>query len=172
MAAPRNYWMVSVGHSYFATSKERGFDLLGLGKAHKKRVQRMEVGDRVLYYVLDWRVFATVATITSTYFEDHTKVWEWPEPGEDLPYRVRLRPVIVLKEGEFIDARLVAPRMQYVRKWTPEHWPLAFLGLLHLIPKEDFMMLEDEMHKRTRMPQVHTEPDPDSRCALDTLPMR
>ena len=169
MATPRNYWMVNVSPAYHQATRERGYDLMGMGKAQKRRVQRMELGDRVLFYVSGLRVFSAIAAIDSTYFEDHTPVWEPDDANEDFPWRVRLRSSIVLKEEEYIDARLVAPRMQYVRKWTPEEWPLAFQGLLHLVPKEDFGMLEDEMRKRTRTPQPDIGPAPDAPCALDRL---
>ena len=38
--------------------------------------------------------------------------------------------------------------MEYVKKWTPERWPLAFHStLLHLIPRKDFSFIEEEMKK-------------------------
>jgi len=46
-----------------------------------------------------------------------------------------------------MDAREISPRMEYVKKWTPEWWPLAFIGDLHLIPRKDFSLIEDEMKK-------------------------
>ena len=169
MPNPRNYWMINVSPAYHQAMRERGYDVLGMGKAQKRRVQRMEVGDRVLLYVTGLRVFPAIVLIDSTYFEDHTPIWESTDPQEDFPWRVRLRPAVVLKEEEYVDARLVAPRMQYVRKWIPEEWPLAFQGPLHLIPKEDFGMLEEEMRKRVRTPDMNIHPRPDAQCALDRL---
>lgn len=169
-STPRNYWMVVVSPEYFEASRSRNFDVLGMGKAQKKRVQRMEVGDRVLFYVSVERLFTATATINSTYFEDHEPVWPASNLHEDYPWRVKLRPSVVPKENEYIDARLIAPRMQYVRKWTPEDWPMAFFDPLHLVPKLDFAMLEDEMRKHRRNPAMKVELDPDSNCALDRLP--
>ena len=102
MPAPRNYWMIVLSPENFSILRKNGFRLMGLARSLKKRAQRMERGDRVLFYVL------------------------------------------------YIDARDVSPRLEYVRKWTPERWPLAFQGPLHLIPKIDFQMLEDEMRKISR----------------------
>ena len=48
---------------------------------------------------------------------------------------------------EFIDAKILAPRMQFIKNWRPEDWHLAFLGDLHLIPKNDFNLIEDEMQR-------------------------
>ena len=51
-------------------------------------------------------------------------------------------------EVDFLDARQIGPRMEYVKKWTPERWPLAFHStLLHLIPRKDFSLIEEEMKK-------------------------
>ena len=37
--------------------------------------------------------------------------------------------------------------MQFIKNWRPEDWHLAFLGDLHLIPKNDFNLIEDEMQR-------------------------
>jgi len=37
-----------------------------------------------------------------------------------------------------------------VKKWPPEHWPLAFQGHLHQLPKADFALLEDEILRLIR----------------------
>ena len=43
---PRNYWMVAVRPEYYDKCAEMGFNLLGMGRNQRKRVQRMEIGDR------------------------------------------------------------------------------------------------------------------------------
>ena len=153
---PRNYWMVALTPEHFRLTREHGLDVLGMGRNRKKRVQRMEVGDRLLFYLFNIRAFAAAATVKSTCFEDHTIIWSSDDSQETFPWRVTIKPDVVLQEDEFIDARLVAPRLDYVRKWTPEKWPLAFQGPLHLVPKKDLLLLEDEMRKivdhRRRVP--------------------
>ena len=144
---PKNYWMVTTTPQHFEASREHGFTLLGFGQAHQRKVQRIEVGDRVLFFLIGTEAFGATATVDSTLFEEREPVWPSDDPEEVYPFRVRIHPNVVLKEGQYIDARLIAPRMDYVRKWTPERWYLAFLGPLHLIPKRDFALLEDEMHK-------------------------
>ena len=169
MAAPRNYWLINLSLAYHEAMEKTRYGVLGLGKSQKRRTQRMEIGDKVLFYVSSLNAFSAVAFIDSTYFEDHSQLGDLDGSGEEYPWRVRLKPSIVLNRKNYIDARLIAPRMQYVRKWTPEAWPLAFHGLLHLIPKEDFVMLEDEVRKRTLTPQFEMIPDLDAACALDRI---
>jgi hypothetical protein len=60
---------------------------------------------------------------------------------------VRLTPSIVLDETDYIDALEVGPRLEYVKRWPPERWPLAFHDTLHLLPQKDFRLIEGEMKK-------------------------
>lgn len=159
-ATPRNYWMVAVRPNYFEATRDRGFTVLGVGKAQRKRAQRMEIGDRVLFYVNERQIFPATATISSTYFEDETPIWPVAEGEEPYAWRVEIKPDVVLDEDHMVDARLVAPRMEYVRKWAPEWWPLAFQGLLHLVPKNDFLLIETEMEKGKPTPETPLQPDP------------
>ncbi|MBM3940350.1 MAG: EVE domain-containing protein [SAR202 cluster bacterium] len=169
---PRNYWMVAIRPEYYEVARKQGFTLLGMGRAQKKRVQRMEIGDRVLFYVSDAMRFAATATVASEFFEDETLTWPSLEQGETFPWRVKLTPNVVLDERRQLDARIIGPRMEYVRKWTPERWPLAFVGPLHLIPKRDFQFIEFEMQRRHRpassgLPRY--EPRDDYNCVLESM---
>ena len=168
-ATPRNYWMVAVRPEYYDKCAEQGFTLLGMGKNQRKRVQRMEIGDRVLFYVSVHLVFGAIATVSSTYFEDSTPTWPSTEPDEAFAWRVNLKPDVILGNEYLVDARLLAPRMQYVKKWAPEQWPWAFQGLLHLVPKQDFSLIEDEMAKGVKRPEIALGTSNNSWCALDNL---
>ena len=143
---PKNYWMVVQTPENFEISKERGFDLHGFTPRQRRRAQRMEPDDRVLYYVSQIRKWPVLATITSRYFEDRTPIWKLGA-RVSLPYRVKLSPSIVLDEEDYIDALQIGPRLEYVKRWVPERWPLAFLGSLHLLPQRDFRLIEGEMKR-------------------------
>ncbi|MCI0896356.1 MAG: hypothetical protein J4N84_15795, partial [Chloroflexi bacterium] len=90
--------------------------------------------------------FTATATATTSFFEDDSPIWE-KEGRSDWPYRVKIKPDIVLDEAQQIDANLLAPRLDYVRRWPPENWYMAFQGNLHLLPKSDFALIEEEMKK-------------------------
>ena len=145
---PKNYWMVVQTPENFEISKELGFTLHGLRSRHRRRAQRMEPDDLVLYYVSGIRKWTGVATIASRYFESREPVWKSVgRRGEDFPYRVKLSPSIVLDEEDYIDALALGPRLEYVKRWAPERWPLAFTDSLHLLPQTDFRLIEGEMKK-------------------------
>ena len=144
---PRNYWMLVISPENFRITRELGFTVQGFRSVLRRRVERMEVGDRLLFYLSWAQRFAATATVTSTYFEDHTPAWKSHKPDEGYPYRVHIEPTVDLEEDEFLDARQIGPRMEYIKKWMPEWWPLAFQGDLHLIPRKDLSLIEEEMKK-------------------------
>jgi hypothetical protein len=146
---PGSHWMIVMSPENFETTRERGFDLVGLKSRHRKKAERMALGDRVLFYVTGSQVFPLTATVNSTFFEDHTPIWTSTERRPDVsPWRVQVRPDVVLNWYEYLDARQIAPRMLYVKRWAPEDWPLAFQGQIHLLSSQDFALIEHEM-KRT-----------------------
>ena len=137
----------------FRRTRDRGFIAQGFKRAHRKRVERMHPGDRILYYVTGRMAFAAAATVISGIYEDHELIWRSARRDEDYPWRVRVRSDVALEEGGWIPAREIAYRLDYVRKWPPEHWTLAFQGQLHQLPRKDFELVEEEMRKiagRTR----------------------
>ena len=34
-----------------------------------------------------------------------------------------------------------------MKKWPPDLWPLAFFGMLHIIPQRDFNFIESELRR-------------------------
>ena len=143
---PQNFWMIICNPENFRITQGLGFTLQGLKGEHRRKVQRVGTGDRILYYVAGIRRFAATATATSSYTEDSTPIWQ-KEGRAGWPYRVRIKPEVVLEESQYIDANLLAPRLEYVRRWPPENWYMVFQGNLHLLPKSDFLLIEEEMKK-------------------------
>ena len=134
---PRSYWMVIKSPENLRIARNRGFDLIGLVAQHRRKVQRVEPSDRVLIYVSKQRRFAATATVTSPMIEDQSPIWD-KDGSSDLPYRLGIRPNLILDESQYINAHQIAPRMDYTKRWIPELWYLAFQGSLHLISKFDF----------------------------------
>ena len=95
---PQNFWMIVCNADNFRITQERGFTLQGLKAQHRRKIQRVGVGDRILYFVSHVRRFTATATATSGYFEDSTPIWE-KEGKADWPYRVKIKPEVVLEES-------------------------------------------------------------------------
>jgi predicted RNA-binding protein len=92
--------------------------------------------------------FGGIAAVTSEYFEDHEKVFlSEKKPSEDYPFRVNVKPTVVLKADQYLDVKEIAPGMEFTKKWPAEHWRLAFQGNLHEIPESDYKRIEGLMRQ-------------------------
>ena len=143
---PHNFWMINCNEQNYNVTRGLGFTGQGLKAEYRRKVQRVEPGDRVIYYVTGTRVFTATATVTQGYEEVGSGPWI-KEGKAAWPYRIGIKPDVVLENDQFIDAGLIAYRLEYVRKWAPEDWYMAFQGNLHLLSKSDFFLLEGEMLK-------------------------
>lgn len=170
---PKNYWMIVISPENFQIARDRSFDIVGLKAIHKRKVLRIQPGDRIVLYIWGIRCFAATVTVTSPLVEEDEPVWQ-QEGSSTLPFRIGITPNIVLKEEQFIHANFIAPRMDFVRRWTPELWHLAFQGNLNLVSKYDFALIETEMIRIRRnkiLDQTSRMPRPNkdnSNCQLDS----
>ena len=136
------YWIVVGSEENMRIAEERGFDIFGFKSTRRREVENMQPGDKLIFYLTKIMKFGGLAEVTSGYFEDHEKVFRSDKkPKEDYPWRVNVKPEIVLTPDQYLDVREIAPTMQYTKKWPAEHWRLAFQGNLHQIPEEDFQTL-------------------------------
>ena len=145
-----NYWMLSISEEHYNVTRDQGFRVQGFGIRQRRKTDRMVKGDKLLYYVKGLRVFPVAATIIFTVFEDEKPLWLSTQTNELYKYRVRTRGELILRPDQYLQAIQIGPRMEYVRRWPPEMWPHAFWEELHLLPRKDFELIEDEMRKVLR----------------------
>jgi len=93
--------------------------------------------------------FGGLAEVTSGYFEDHEKVFKSEKkPGEDYPFRVNVKSIVILLPDQCLDVKEIAPTMAFTQRWGA-NWRLApstgsgqgFQGNLHEIPESDYKVL-------------------------------
>ena len=141
--------MVASSLENFHITRSLAFTIQGMMSRQRRKALRMEPGDRIVYYITGVQRFGATATVTSKCAEDHKEIWKSEGRADDFPWRVEIKADAVLEDEQFLDARQIGPRMEYVRRWPPENWALAFQGNLHILPKSDFELLEQEMRKLT-----------------------
>jgi hypothetical protein len=151
---PKSYWIVTASPANFQIAKDKKFDVLGLRAQHKRKVQRIENGDQLLLYITHLRVFSLTATVDKPFFEDNSPIYG-KEGDSTLPYRIGIKPDLILEPSQYLDACHIAPRMDYIKRWVPEMWFMAFEGSLHLISKSDFFMISEEIRKAAKTPIGH-----------------
>jgi len=138
------FWLIVTSPDNFRYDREHlKFKYQGIPHRFRKQVQRMEVGDRVAYYVMKLQKFGATATITGEYFHDTTKLWT--EDDEMWPARAPSKPNIILEDDELIDAKKLVPDLSFIEK--KDFWGIYFQGSIRTIPEEDFRLIESEMRK-------------------------
>ncbi|MDP7232314.1 MAG: EVE domain-containing protein [SAR202 cluster bacterium] len=145
------YWMIVTDKNNFSITEEKGFSIQGIDFRNRRKAVRMTENDRVLYYIKESRSFSATVTVTSDCFEDDSKIWENNNSDEKFPFRVNIEPNVVLKPEKFLDALQIAPTMEYIKKWPPESWYMAFYGMLHILSQRDFHFIENEMNRINRL---------------------
>ena len=143
-------------------TRARGFSLQGVDTKNRRKAVRMGPEDRVLYYVSDKKGFAATATVTSDSFEDHEPIWKHHREQETFPHRVEIEANVVVEQPDYVNGYQVGPTLEYVKKWSPDRWPQAFFGMLHIIPQRDFNLVEAELRRITGepAPAKASKPDP------------
>ena len=148
-----NYWMFAETEENSSTTRELGFTLFGMSSKYKKRAQRMQPNDRVIFYIRQKMCWVASATVISKSYVDEELIWGDESTSREYKHRVKLKPDHILNREEFIDGLLIGPSLEYVKRWSPEYWPLAFWEKLHLLPQKDFRLLENEIiRKKTGKP--------------------
>jgi len=175
-----NYWLIVTSPENFKCDRENlNFKLQGLPHRFRKQVQRMAVGDRVIYYIMKLQKFGATATIMGDYIHDETKLWTDTE--ELWPARRPSKPDIVLEDDELVDAKKLVPLLSFIEK--KDVWGVYFQGSIKTIPEEDFKLIESEMKKvvaergRPEEPEITVEDDgpkteADYEAAIHKLPLQ
>ncbi|MCI0707377.1 MAG: EVE domain-containing protein [Ignavibacteriae bacterium] len=139
-----NYWLVVTSPDNFKHDREHlAFKTQGLPYRYRNSVQKMQVSDKVIYYIMTLQKFGATATITGDYIEDHSKLWV--DDDEMWPARRSSEPEIVLNDDELIDAKKLAPNLSFIE--NKDYWGTYLQGSIRQIPEEDFRLIESEMRK-------------------------
>ena len=139
--------MINTTRENYEITCERGFDLLGVDAPNSRKASQMVQGDRLVFYVRDDKKFAAAATVTGKSFQDGSRIWKHHSSRERFRSRVNIELDVLPSEGDWVDARQLGPTLEYVRRWPPEMWDLAFFGMVHILSKQDFDLLEGELFR-------------------------
>jgi hypothetical protein len=138
-------WIVVGSPENFEIARGRGFDMFGFKSSRKRESATMQPGDKLIFYLTGIMKFGGIATVESEVFEDHTPVFRTEKkPGEDYPWRVRTSGDTLLDEGQWLDVKDYADKLEMTRA-RGEYWRLAFQGNLHRISDDDYKLLRSDI---------------------------
>lgn len=146
-----NFWIIVGSPDNFNVTREHGFTIQGIKSRHRKKAEQMKPGDKFIYYLTGLKAFGGVATVQSEYFEDHTPIWKSTNAkrgAEDYPFRVEIKPDLLLTEGDYLEAEEVVLSMSHVQKWPAKNWTLAFQGNVHKIGEADYNIVRSAIEEK------------------------
>ncbi|MBI4299486.1 MAG: hypothetical protein HY666_06975 [Chloroflexi bacterium] len=146
----KNYWMIACTLESLKASREAKLYMQEVTSTYRRRVQRMQPEDRLLFYVPSIKKFGGTATVTAASLEEQRPKEGGRRRIARYSLKINVRYNTVPDEESFLDAREIGPRMDYVDRWPPERWNLAFLGQFHMLPRRDFELVEGEINRVTR----------------------
>jgi len=139
----KNFWLVSQNTNEFEKYKSMNFLVCGWPQRFRKRVQRMEVGDNMVIYNSITKKFMGTSSVESNYYiKNEPYVESNDTQSNGYNYYIKTKPEVILSNLKAVSAEDIAPRLEYLKKWSPERWPLAFFDSLHLLPQQDYRLLE------------------------------
>jgi len=153
MAEPRT-WILTGSPENLAATAKRDFSLIGLKEGRRRSAERIEPGDRIVFYVTRAMAFGGSIRVTGELYEDRTPVWPGKTAGavDAYPWRFPTEPEVILPEAEWVDAEELAHRLEHVRKWPLEHWRLAFQGQIRPVGEADARVLMDRLRAPAKAP--------------------
>jgi predicted RNA-binding protein len=143
-------WITVGSPENFEVLRKREFDLAAFKSTRQKQSGEMQPGDRIVFYLTGRVEFGGVVEVTGEAFEDGTDIGLESEgkPGEDFPYRVPTKPVVIAKPGHEIDVREITDLLDKTRKFGPKKLGMCFRGNLHKISDADLEVIEGLLAER------------------------
>lgn len=137
-------WIVVGPTENFEALRKREFDVCGFKSSRRKQSSEMEPGDRIIFYLTGVVQFGGIVEVTSTMFEDTSDIGLRSDgkPGEDYPYRIATKPVVIAKPGNAIDVRDITDLLDKTRSFGPKKLGMCFRGNLHKISESDLQTIE------------------------------
>jgi len=146
-------WILTGSLSNFRATREHGFRVIGAKERRRRMAERIEPGDRIVFFVTGVQAFGAIVRVTSEMYEDRATIWPGkPSNPDPYPWRFDTELEAVLDEDDFVPAVELADELEHVRKWPAEHWQLAFQGQLRTVSEADAQLLERRIRERARAP--------------------
>lgn len=134
-----NCWLLVTHPDNFKLMKAK--NIAAMKEKRKNFAERVEVGDKVVFYLTKIGKFGGVGEFTSKTREDSSKIFTEEKPGETHPWRFDVEFEVKLDEKGYAPSENFKDKLKYLKKWPVKYWKLGFQGNVHEIPREDYETL-------------------------------
>ena len=138
-----SFWLLVTHPANFKIMKLK--NIAAMKAKRKSFAEKVEVGDKVVFYLTKIGKFGGVAEFKSKFREDKSKIFTEEKPGETHPWRFDVKFEVALSEDQYVSAENFKDKLKYLKKWPAKYCKLGFQGNVHEIPKEDYEILVTAM---------------------------
>lgn len=89
-----------------------------------------------------------ISEATGPYFESDEHIWTSSKEGEEYPFRFPVKPLYIRDKDDYVPMADLVPSLDYVKRWPPEHWTLAFQGNVHVLNDHDYELIEKAVRQK------------------------
>lgn len=122
-------------------------------KAKRKSfADRVDIGDKVVFYLTKIGKFGGVAEFKSKVKKDWSEIFPVAKPssakateGDAHPWRFDVKFEVKLEEKDYVSAENFKDKLKYLKKWPAKYWKLGFQGNVHEISEEDYETIKKEL---------------------------
>ena len=137
------HWLLVNSPSNFEITRQRGFDVVGMKTRWKKASTEVQAGDTVFYYLTGAMAIGGETVVTGDVYEAHDTIWPCNHPDEHYPWRMPTKLVTARESDQYLPVKSFIADYEYARKWSPEHFTLAFQGNVHRLNNHDYNLIHD-----------------------------
>src|SRR3989344_2211041 len=138
-----NYWLLVTHPANFEVMKTK--NIAAMKAKRKNFAQKVEVGDKVVFYLTKIGKFGGAAEFTSKFREDKSKIFTEEKPGpsfakaskdkETHPWRFDVKFEVKLDEKDYVPSENFKDKLKYLKKWPAKYWKLGFQGMCMKLAK-------------------------------------
>lgn len=132
----QNYWLLVTHPDNFTIMKAK--NIAAMKAKRKSFAERVEIGDKVVFYLTKIGKFGGVATFKSKFKDQRSKIFPEEKENEVHPWRFDVDFEVKLDEKDYVSAEEFKDKLKYLAKWPAKYWKLGFQGNVHEIGKEDY----------------------------------
>ncbi|OGE10913.1 hypothetical protein A3A60_03610 [Candidatus Curtissbacteria bacterium RIFCSPLOWO2_01_FULL_42_26] len=128
-----NYWLLVTHPDNFEVMKAKN---IGAMKARRKSfAERVEIGDKVAFYLTKIGKFGGVAVFKSKFKDQRSKIFPEEKENEVHPWRFDIGFEVKLDEKDYVPAENFKDKLKYLKKWPAKYWKLGFQGMCMKLAK-------------------------------------
>ncbi len=131
------YWLINLKSEEYIKNSSNKRDQIFMN-SDKKKVSRMSIGDKLIFYISDKNCFVGISEIKSNNAEELS----------NKTLSIKVKKSNHLNINNSVDGDQIGPSLDYVKRWAPERWRLAMVGSLHIVSQNDYNLINSSIKSR------------------------